>query len=597
MNSGRYQIEAILAEGGEGSILKAWDPTLNRHVAIKRMRVAAEIKSEIQREAGVLASLQHPNIVTIYDVGEEENGETFVIMELVEGQTLEEIVQARPMDVDTFLTFGDQVCRGLAAAHNRGIVHLDIKPANVMLRELEDGTFNVKLLDFGLAQNARSDVRDASVDGTINCSVHTIAPEQLQLLPGDARSDIYALGCVFYFALAGKYPFERTTVDEIMQAHLHQHAVPLRYLRPEVPAHMSSLITRMMAKDPAARPQTVNEVRAALNPDYLRHTSSIPIPPPGAVPGQRAPMPAAPGTGAVRAPLRHPAPVAAPAPAAPAGESLVPKLSLSPKLIGGVVGGLLLVGGLVFWLTGKKSSPGGGSGGGKPLASLSEGLVLYLPFDSDTENIVSGRFRTELRGRIPPHFETGKFRQGAQFTNDIPRNGTAYTDWAAALPATLNTEIYDGGSFSFALWVKATKSGDQAIFGNADWAKGENPGFKITLFPRYGSFSFNSVGGIRRDKAFPESFISGTWNHVAVTFNRTANQVTLYYNGALLHQTNISNGGTGSFNTTFPTVIGGNVNPPYSGPASIDDVAIWSRVLTPAEITSLQQTPVMAPAR
>ena len=223
--------------------------------------------------------------------------------------------------------------------------------------------------------------------------------------------------------------------------------------------------------------------------------------------------------------------------------------------------------------------------------------MAYLPFDSDAENVASGRFRGTLRGRIPPHFEPGRFRQAAQFTNDIPRTGNSYTDWAVALPESLNTEVYDAGSFSLALWVKAGKSGDQSIFGNSDWSKGENPGFKVTLFPRFGSFSFNSTGGIRRDKAFPETFLSGTWNHVAVTVDRTANLVSLYYNGAMYHQTNISNGGTGSFNTGLPTVIGANVNPPYSGPASIDDVAIWSRVLTAAEITALQTAPVLAPAR
>lgn len=581
MSTGRYQIEAILAEGGEGSILKAWDPTLNRHVAIKKLRVAAEIKSEIQREAGVLASLQHPNIVTIFDVGEEADGDTFVIMELVEGQTLEEIISARPMDVDTFLTFGDQVCRGLSAAHNRGIVHLDLKPANVMLRELEDGSFNVKLLDFGLAQNARNELRAASADGTINCSVHTITPEQLQLQPGDIRSDIYSLGCVFYFALAGKFPFERATVEEIMQAHLHQHAVPLRYLRPEVPAHVSSLITRMMSKDPAARPQTVNEVRAALNPDYLRITSSIPLPPAGTHPAMR------PGT-------PTPAPVARPV--APAGERIIGgsgfKLPFSPAVLAGGIGGLLLIGGLVLWLM-KPSAPG--TKLAPALASLADGLVVYLPFDGKPDNTASPRYAAKVGGTGAPRFEAGRFRQAAQFTNNVPRIASTYNDWIVALPESLSTEVYDAGSFSFALWVKTGSTGDQSIFGNSDWSRGENPGFKVTLFPRNGSFSVTPVGGKRCDKPLPESFHSGTWNHIAVTFSRTANLVSLYYNGALYHTTNFSNGGTASLKTGFPTVVGANAVPGFSGPASIDDVGIWNRVLTPQEITALQQGPVLAP--
>jgi serine/threonine protein kinase len=261
----RYTVTDVLGEGGSGNVVRAWDQQLGRYVAIKRLRADRLIEAEILREAEFLAALQHPNIVTLFDVGTDAEG-IFVVMELVSGRTLEEYVTGRRMTVPFFYELADQLCRGLAAAHARGLVHQDLKPGNVMLHIHEDNTFTAKILDFGLAKAGQHEV--AQDEGPIVGSVYTITPEQLRRQPIDSRTDIYSLGCIFYFTLLGRYPYEAESTEEIIAMHLNRQPVPLHMLRPEVPPAISDLIKRMMAHSPDARPQTVKEVR-----DTIRQVS------------------------------------------------------------------------------------------------------------------------------------------------------------------------------------------------------------------------------------------------------------------------------------------------------------------------------------
>lgn len=258
----RYVIQEPLGHGGSGAVFRALDQQLSREVAVKRIRDDADIEGSIRKEAGVLAALHHPNIVSIYDFASDEQG-PFVVMELVEGRTLDDIVTEKPLSLRTFYELVDQICKGLGAAHSRGLVHHDIKPKNIMLQFHADNTFTVKILDFGLAR-MEMEMEEANEDGTVAGTPNTISPEQLLRQPSDVRSDIYSLGCVFYYALSGHYPHDAEEIEQIVQNHLNGYITPLHRVNPDIPEPISLAISRMVALDPNARPQTAQDVRNAL---------------------------------------------------------------------------------------------------------------------------------------------------------------------------------------------------------------------------------------------------------------------------------------------------------------------------------------------
>lgn len=263
-SSNRYLIQNAVGEGGAGSVFAAWDQQLSRHVAIKRIKEDADIEASIRREAGILAALHHPNIVSIFDFASDDEG-AFVVMELVNGQTLDAIASAQPLQIPVFLEMVTQVCQGLSAAHSRGLVHRDLKPGNMMFQHHADGSFTVKILDFGLATMQEDEIEEAAEDGTIFGSAYTIAPEQLTRKTIDARTDIYALGCIFYFALSGHYPYEADDVQDILRGHMYGQPKSLHLLQPSVPEPLARMISKMLSRDPDARPQSAEEVRKALH--------------------------------------------------------------------------------------------------------------------------------------------------------------------------------------------------------------------------------------------------------------------------------------------------------------------------------------------
>lgn len=258
----RYLIQAPIGEGGAGQVFRAWDQRLQRAVAVKRLHADVEMDADLRREAGILAALHHPNIVTIYDFAADEAG-PFVVMEYVEGHTLEEVVAHQPLSLPAFVELADQVCRGLSAAHSRGLVHLDLKAGNLMLQFHEDRSFTCKILDFGIA-HLQHEARAEADDGTVLGSPYTVAPEQLLREPVDARTDLYALGCVFYQALSGREPFEADEVGGILQRHLHGQTLPLDQVAAQVPGPLSHVVARMLARRPADRPGSAEEVRRML---------------------------------------------------------------------------------------------------------------------------------------------------------------------------------------------------------------------------------------------------------------------------------------------------------------------------------------------
>lgn len=266
--SGRYRIGEVIGRGGLGEVSCAEDTQLNRLVAIKRLHSeevdAGERAANVIQEARHLAALQHPNIVTVYDVI-EDRGDVLVVMELLRGRTLQDIVESAPLLEQDFVNVMKQSLEGLIAAHSIGMLHRDIKPGNLMLIDLPSGAFQVKLLDFGLAKIAPGPSLQTMDHGGLLGSVYTMSPEQFEGRPLDMRSDLYSIGCVAYFSLTSYYPFNGKNVPEIICAHLQRRMAPLKTVRPDVSPAVCDWVGRMMATYPEHRPQSAAEALEELN--------------------------------------------------------------------------------------------------------------------------------------------------------------------------------------------------------------------------------------------------------------------------------------------------------------------------------------------
>lgn len=261
MTDQRYRFEDTIGEGGLGTVFRAWDQRVGRWVAIKRLKRDSQLEERLTREVGLLASLQHPNIVTILDYWVDEEGANLV-MELIGGPTLDEEAEKSPLPLAVFLQFADEICRALAAAHSQGIYHRDLKPGNIMLHDFGDKSFTVKLVDFGMA--LATGEADQETDEVPVGSPLTVAPEQITGDSVDARTDIYSLGCVFYYVLSSHYPYESSEINVLLDAHLNRRPQSLKKLRPDLPATLCTAIGKMMARLPENRYQSIEEVRAAI---------------------------------------------------------------------------------------------------------------------------------------------------------------------------------------------------------------------------------------------------------------------------------------------------------------------------------------------
>jgi len=263
---GPYAVEGVLGAGGMGRVVRARDTRLGRSVAIK---IAHEqFSARFQREAQAIAQLNHPNICTLYDIGPH-----YLVMECVEGWTLKERLAAGPLPLDEVVDVASQAAQGLRAAHERGIVHRDIKPGNVMVAR---GGI-VKVMDFGLARLSGAEV-EVTAPGTIVGTPAYMSPEQAAGRSVDHRSDIWSFGVVIYEMLTGQTPFRGDTALAVCRAIVDDKPEPIPTLRPAVPAALVRIVDKALAKDPQARYQSVDELLADLA--RLRPTSAVVAPPP-----------------------------------------------------------------------------------------------------------------------------------------------------------------------------------------------------------------------------------------------------------------------------------------------------------------------------
>ncbi|MBU5479315.1 Stk1 family PASTA domain-containing Ser/Thr kinase [Eubacterium sp. MSJ-13] len=249
MISDRYEIIDRVGSGGMADVYKAKCHRLNRYVAIKVLKQEyssdAKFVAKFRGEAQSVAGLSHPNIVNVYDVG-EDNGLYYIVMELVEGITLKKFIEKKGrLDVKEAVGIGIQIAQGMEAAHNNHIIHRDIKPQNIIISK--EG--KVKVTDFGIAKAATSNTITSNAMG----SVHYISPEQARGGYSDEKSDIYSLGVTLYEMLSGKVPFEGESTVTVALAHIQDEAVPLEELDPTIPLSLSKIVQKCMQKKPDMR--------------------------------------------------------------------------------------------------------------------------------------------------------------------------------------------------------------------------------------------------------------------------------------------------------------------------------------------------------
>src|ERR1700758_5282264 len=277
-----------LGRGAMGVTYRATDKNLRCPVALKVIN-ARYLKDEsarirFVREARAAARLRHPNVASVFHLG-TKNGDYFYAMELVEGTTLQQLIQQKgPMPVPLALEIADQVAAALEAAHKEQIIHRDIKPGNIMLRFNDDGAVNVKVIDFGLAKAAAAasslnSEPGLSVPGMFTGTALFASPEQCAGREVDIRSDIYSLGVTLWECLTAKVPFTGTTFEVISQ-HLHS-ALPLEQLK-QIPSPIVGLLKKMLAKGPDERQQTPSELRSERR--ALQISPSRPAKPPARQP-------------------------------------------------------------------------------------------------------------------------------------------------------------------------------------------------------------------------------------------------------------------------------------------------------------------------
>ena len=256
----QYKILHKLGQGGMGWVLLAEDTQLGRRVALKVMRrpqaAEKESRQRFLREAKSAAALKHDNIITIYQVGEDQ-GIPFLAMELLEGGTLQQRLEyPKPLSLGAAVRIAREIASGLGIAHERGVVHRDIKPANVWL---ESPKGRVKILDFGLARDADTTAALTQA-GEIIGTPHYMAPEQARAKGVDARCDLFSLGCILYRMTTGRLPFAGDTLLATLTAIAVDMPTSVLELNPQAPESLADLIGRLLAKDPDQRPASAAEV-------------------------------------------------------------------------------------------------------------------------------------------------------------------------------------------------------------------------------------------------------------------------------------------------------------------------------------------------
>ncbi len=276
--SGRYQIESVLGEGGMATVYAAHHRLVDRPCAVKVMNPQLAknevIRERFRREAKAAQKLAHPNIIEIFDQGELPDGSLFLVMELLEGQTLADLLTHGGVPIERALPITIQVARALARAHDLEVIHRDLKPENIFLAVDEDGRDHIKLLDFGIARS----MQDARLTGAgeVFGTPQYMAPERITSIDAGPAADLYALGVILYEMLTGELPFDASDVATFFIKHMKEPPPPLRSRNPDVPEAVERLVLELLEKDPKDRPVDAHRAHG----DLLRLAGALGIPVP-----------------------------------------------------------------------------------------------------------------------------------------------------------------------------------------------------------------------------------------------------------------------------------------------------------------------------
>jgi len=272
---GRYQVVEIIGSGAHSKVARGFDPLIGRTVAIKLLSsdlAKGDARQRFLQEARVVGQLSHPSIITLHDMGIEESTQTpYLVMEYSEGQALDQLLQKGAIPYPKACAWVAEIAVGLSMAHRKGIIHGDLKPANILTTA--DG--RVKLTDFGMARLASRDSMDSPLLGT----PAYWCPEQIIGKPQDARSDLFSLGVVLYEMITGRRPFDAQTLPAICERVLSSTPLPPSHANPSLPVALDQLVAACLAKDPGARMASAEELANLLYP-IARRKVVAPVTPP-----------------------------------------------------------------------------------------------------------------------------------------------------------------------------------------------------------------------------------------------------------------------------------------------------------------------------
>lgn len=299
--AGRYRVDRLIARGGMGSVFLCHDLELPRPVAVKVLRPGADAEGSgrfvdrFHLEAKTLASLNHNNIVTLYDYGQTDDGQFYLALEYIEGPRFTDLVRQGPMAVERASELILQVCRALRYAHKRGVVHRDLKPSNLLIRVDDDGEEHVKVVDFGLVKVLEGDDQSLTRAGLILGSPHCMAPEQIRGQDVDHRSDIYAIGILLFRAVVGTWPFHGDSSTATMIAHINQPIPAFAEANVDlvVPEGFENIVRRCLQKRPEDRyadvPALMRDLRTMLGRQQtITVSEGPPVGEPSIVTGSRS---------------------------------------------------------------------------------------------------------------------------------------------------------------------------------------------------------------------------------------------------------------------------------------------------------------------
>ena len=269
--AGKYKIEGFLSRGGMGAVYRATHVMLGKPVALKLIRpeivTSPEVVRRFQREARAASLLSHPNIVTIYDLGQVEDGTLYLAMELCAGRSLKDLIVAEgPLAPRRAVRLCRAIAGALALAHKNRIVHRDLKPHNVMIAHDTEGQETPKLLDFGIAKAVETDGATLTSTGMVLGTPRYLSPEQAKGLSVDGRSDLYSLGIIFYEMLVGRVPFDDPSVPSLLVKHMAEPPRPPSDLRPGLPPAIESIVLRLLRR---IRPAASRPPRTCPRPSRL----------------------------------------------------------------------------------------------------------------------------------------------------------------------------------------------------------------------------------------------------------------------------------------------------------------------------------------